>query len=239
MVERERRKRNRSIRRKRELRRRVILFGVALLGVLIISLTIRGVAGLISNKKSQAAMDDKKVSFTGAPPIDVQLLTNNPYSRPGVALEKVNYIVVHYTANPGSTAKNNRDYFEGLGSSHETKASSHFVIGIEGEVIQCIPSSEISYASNKRNKDSLSIECCHLDESGEFSDATYQSLVELTAWLCERFGLTSKDVIRHYDVTEKICPKYFVDHEDSWEQFRVDVDTQIDVVKEKQKAEKE
>jgi len=59
---------------------------------------------------------------------------------------------------------------------------------------------------------------------------TYQSMVQLTAWLCNRFGLTSQDVIRHYDVTGKICPKYFVEHEDAWEQFKADVQQQIGVL---------
>ena len=47
------------------------------------------------------------------PEIDVQLLSVNPYSRPGVELSKINGIVVHYTANPGATAQENRDYFQG------------------------------------------------------------------------------------------------------------------------------
>ena len=37
-------------------------------------------------------------------------------------------------------------------------------------------------------------------------------------------------MIRHYDVTGKNCPKYFVEHEDEWEQFKKDVDAQIAVV---------
>ena len=49
------------------------------------------------------------------------------------------------------------------------------------------------------------------------------SLVKLTAWLCKQLDLSPKDVIRHYDVTGKACPKYFVDHEDAWKQFRKDV----------------
>ena len=103
-------------------------------------------------------------------------------------------------------------------------------MGIKGEIVQCIPSSEISYASNSRNSDTLSIECCHKDKSGKFTQETYQSLVELVGWLCQRFGLTSEQVIRHYDVTGKNCPKYFVEHEDEWEQFKKDVDVQIAVV---------
>ena len=152
-----------------------------------------------------------------------ELLTVNPYSRPGTKLCSVNGIVVHYVGNPGTTAQENRDYFEGLKDGSGTYASSHFVIGMDGEIIQCIPSTEISYASNDRNYDTLSIECCHPDESGQFTEATYQSLVNLTAWLCSHFDVPVDGVIRHYDVTGKECPKYFVDHEDAWEQFRKDV----------------
>ena len=85
-------------------------------------------------------------------------------------------------------------------------------------------------ASNERNHDTVSIECCHPDETGKFNDETYKSVVQLTAFLCEKYGLTQENVIRHYDVTGKICPKYFVEHEDEWEQFKKDVDVQIAVV---------
>ena len=138
---------------------------------------------------------------------------------------------IHYVGNPGTSAKANRDYFQRLKDAHTTKASSHFVVGLDGEIVQCIPSTEISYASNERNKDTLSIECCHPDETGKFNEATYQSMVNLTGWLCARFGLDSQDVIRHYDVTGKICPKYFVEHEDAWEQFKSDVQTKAEEIK--------
>ena len=144
----------------------------------------------------------------GAPYIDVELLTPNSYSRPQIPIEQVNYIAIHYTANPGSTAMSNRNYFENLATTQENKVSSHFVVGLEGEVVQCIPTSEMSYATNSRNVDTISIECCHPDETGQFNDATYSSAVKLTAWLCTRFGLDTDQVIRHYDVTGKDCPKY-------------------------------
>ena len=165
----------------------------------------------------------------GAPYIDVQLLTPNEYSRPQLPLNQVDYIAIHYTANPGATAQNNRDYFENLAISHEAKVSSHFVVGLEGEVIQCIPTSEMSYATNSRNMDSISIECCHMDDTGAFGQATYDSVVRLAAWLCARFGLTSEQVIRHYDVTGKDCPKYYVDQPDAWEQMKADISAQITV----------
>ena len=77
-----------------------------------------------------------------------------------------------------------------------------------------------------------------MDETGEFTNATYISLVRLTGWLCWRFNLTEEDVIRHYDVTGKICPKYYVDHADAWEQFKEDVKIQIQKVDEEVKASK-
>lgn len=163
----------------------------------------------------------------GAPYIDVQLLTPNEYSRPQLPITQVNYIAIHYTANPGASAQDNRDYFENLSWTHETKVSSHFVIGLEGEVIQCIPSSEMSYATNSRNVDTLSIECCHPDETGKFNDTTYESCVKLAAWLCVRFRLDQEAVIRHYDVTGKECPKYYVDNPQAWEQMKADIQARI------------
>lgn len=164
----------------------------------------------------------------GAPYIDVELLTPNEYSRPQTALSQVNGIVVHYTANPGTTAEQNRSYFESLAETGETYASSHFVVGIDGEIVQCIPCNEIAYASNDRNEDTISIECCIADETGKFSNATYQSLTHLVTWLMGRYGLTTKEVIRHYDVTGKNCPKYYVEHPDAWDQFHQDLLTYID-----------
>lgn len=161
------------------------------------------------------------------PDLDVQLLDVNPYSRPGIQSNGITGIVIHYTANPGSTAQENRDYFNGLQYSHETSASSNFIVGLDGEIIQCVPTWEVAYASNDRNYDTVSIEVCHPDESGKFTDATYRSLVQLTAWLCVKFNLTSEDVIRHYDVTGKNCPKYFVEHEDAWGTFKENVSLAI------------
>ena len=229
----------RRVNRRKQRNRRLMLFGLVLLGIIFAAGVIKIVTGKVEDArldKLEAQVTQENGSFIGAPPFEVNLLDVNEYSRPGIPLKKIKGIVVHYTANPGSTAAENRNYFEGLKDSHETKVSSHFVIGIEGEIVQCITSSEIAYASNSRNDDTLSIECCHKDETGEFTEATYDSLVKLVGWLCYRFGLESSDVIRHYDVTEKICPKYFVDHPDAWEQFKKDVDGQILVVAEEVKA---
>ena len=94
-------------------------------------------------------------------------------------------------------------------------------------MVQCIPLTEWAYASNSRNGDTVSVEVCHPDETGEFSPVTYDRTVELTAWLCSTFGLTADDVLRHYDVSGKICPKYYVENEDAWRGFLADVDARL------------
>ncbi len=160
--------------------------------------------------------------------IEEDFLTPNKYSRPQTKLKKVNNIVIHYTANPGSDAEANRNYFESLKDSHITYASSHFIVGLDGEIVQCIPLTEISYASNDRNKDTISIECCHPDKTGEFTSKTYQSLLRLCVYLCQTYGLSSSDLIRHYDVTGKLCPKYYVNHPKKWEELKKDVKALLD-----------
>lgn len=189
------------------------------IAVLLILTAVLGVYSCVSGTGRASALADVDAS---QPEIDVQLLDVNPYSRPGTETEEITGIVVHYTANPGSTAQNNRDYFNGLKDSHETEASSNFIVGLDGEIIQCVPTWEMAYASNSRNIDTVSIECCHPDETGKFTDETYRALVQLTAWLCVKFDLTEDQVIRHYDVTGKNCPKYFVENEDAWAQFKED-----------------
>ena len=159
----------------------------------------------------------------GRPPIKVDLLTPNEYSRPCTPTETIQGIVIHYVGNPGTTAAENRAYFEGLKNSGDTYASSQFIIGLEGEILQCVPTTEVAYCSNERNMDTVSIEVCHPDASGRFTDETYNSLVCLTGWLCVYLDVSSEDVIRHYDITGKICPKYFVENEDAWKTFKKDV----------------
>lgn len=214
-------------RRKKQILRRLLAGGGGILLLLFIFLA--GIR-LLGGKTFPAATRNYGEYDIGSPTkqverpdLDVQLLTVNEYSRPGTAADKIKSVVVHYTANPGSTAQNNRDYFENLKDTHETKVSSNFIVGLDGEIIQCVPTAEVAYASNNRNNDSVSIECCHPDETGKFQDATYQSLVELVAFLCGKFNLGMDDIIRHYDVTGKNCPKYFVEHEDAWEAFKADV----------------
>lgn len=155
--------------------------------------------------------------------IDPQIIDVDGISRRGMELDDIKNIVIHYVGNPGSTAQGNRDYF----ASESSEVSSHFVVGLQGEIIQCIPLNERSSASNWRNKDTISIEVCHPDTTGAFNEVTYRSLVKLTAWLCETSGLVSEDVIRHYDITGKLCPLYYVENEGAWIRLLQDIDSQL------------
>ena len=147
----------------------------------------------------------------------------NEWSRPGEGVEAVNGIVVHYVGNPGTSAEQNWGYFAGLADSHETYASSNFLVGLDGEILLCVPLGEVAYCSSQRNGDTISIEVCHPDDSGVFTQESYDALVKLVNWLRDFYELSPEQVIRHYDVTGKVCPKYYVDHPEAWEEFRAEL----------------
>lgn len=159
--------------------------------------------------------------------ITVDLIHINEISRPAVALDAVHDIAIHYVANPGSSAKANRDYFDSLDNpavdGYGRKASAHLIVGLEGEVVQCLPLNELAYAVRSRNPDTISIEVCHPDETGKFSDTTYNTLVKLTAWLLQQENLTPDHVIRHFDCDGKACPLYYVENEDAWNKLKQDI----------------
>jgi N-acetylmuramoyl-L-alanine amidase len=166
-----------------------------------------------------------------------QTLTKNKYSRPGIVLKSVRGIVIHWVANPGTSAQANRNYFENLKNqvppNDDRYASAHYIIGLQGEVIQCVPDTELCYhvGANKYtdaalqrlsgypNNCTIGIELCHPDSSGCFTGETLLSCRELVSSLLEAYGLNKMDVWRHYDVTGKVCPKYFVEHQSEWEAF--------------------
>lgn len=151
-------------------------------------------------------------------------LTPNKYSRPQIPLEKITKIAVHYIGNPNTSALANRNYFNSLANTHTTYASSHYIVGLDGEIIQCIPENEIAYCTNQANNYSISIENCHPKADGKFTDETLKSLIELCADLCKRYNLNpQKDIIRHFDVTGKQCPLYWVNHPMEFLNFKNDV----------------
>ena len=199
-------------RRRRRRRRQFPLRPVIFVLVLLV------VVGVILNLTTLGQM--LKLSRDNVPRwVDVQIIDVNGSGRRGDRLSGVNDIVIHYVGNPGTTAQQNHDFFD----QPDTTVSAHFLVGLDGEIIQCIPLDEVSSASNERNGDTISIEVCHPDATGQFNQKTYDSLVKLTAWLCDYCDIGRDHVIRHYDITGKLCPLYFVEHPDAWEQFLVDV----------------
>lgn len=236
-------RRRREIRRRKRRRKvylaRTIAALTAIFLIFIVSFGIKQLAGFIKSKwavKETAGISEemeepvntvskKKVE---RPEFEVDLLTVNEYSRPGYLLPEVKNIFVHYTANAGTSAAQNKSYFENLKDTHETSASAHFIIGYEGEAIQCIPLQEVGYAVMQRNYDSVSIECCFVDENGKFTEATYNKLVEMLAWLVTNFDLRPADILRHYDEGGKLCPKYYVEHENEWNGLIEDVAAYIE-----------
>ena len=217
-------------RERKRMRRNRLLWHVTLCSaVVLIFLSVAAVWLTAEAEEKEEQMAQELQRRVEEPPtISNQFLTVNPYSRPGTELKEVKGIVIHYTGNPGTTAMQNRNYFEGLAESKKTKASSHFIVGLAGEILQCVPLNEIAYASNQRNADTISIECCIDNEAGKFNEKTYDALVHLTAWLVGEYDLKIVDIIRHYDVTGKLCPKYFVEHESAWVDFKMDVEKYID-----------
>ncbi len=152
--------------------------------------------------------------------ITKNFLTPNQYSRPQTPLKNPTKIVVHYVGNPGSTAVNNRNYFNNA-PSFKRYISAHYVVGLEGEVIQCVPEDEIAYCSNQANAYSISIETCHPKEDGVFLPVTEKALAELCADICKRHKLDPiKDIIRHFDVTGKHCPLDYVNHPEKFVAFK-------------------
>ena len=187
--------------------------------LLLTALILLGAAAIVWNAHNGAARNNNTGEIEAPEWIVQDLLPLNEWSRPGDALPQVNGVVVHYVGNPGTTAEQNRSYFAYLAETHETSASSHFVVGMDGTVIQCVPLNEISYCSNHRNADTIAIECCHPDKTGKFTGETMDALTRLVDWLIGTYGLEREDILRHYDVTGKECPKYFCDYPDQWEKF--------------------
>lgn len=234
----------RKVKRRKAKRRKVLLYRCFTLFVIAVCLiliyqTTGAIYRITQDKKTGRSADQDKgivevmseklgENKIEPPAITEDFLEINEYSRPGTKLTKVKSIFVHYTANSGTSAQGNRSYFANLAETHERAASAHFIIGYDGEVIQCIPREEQAYAVISRNEDSLSIECCYLDENGEFTRETYDTLIHMLAWLTQEYHLTTDDILRHYDCGGKLCPLYYVEHEDAWEQLLADVDSYIE-----------
>ena len=144
----------------------------------------------------------------------------------------IKYIVIHYTANDGDTDEGNGNYF----ANNIVGASAHYFVD-DDSITRSVPDDYIAWAvggskykytkggtfyGKCTNANSISIELCDTKKNGvyDFTEATMKNAADLVKLLMEKYTVPVERVIRHYDVTGKVCPKPFVDDEKAWKEFK-------------------
>jgi N-acetylmuramoyl-L-alanine amidase len=163
-------------------------------------------------------------------------IPKNKYTRPGILLKGVKKIVLHWTANPGASADAHKRYFGGTAIQNKTYASAHIFVDPK-EAICIIPLNEMAYHANDEyekgfrgvkeiapnaNRCTIGVEMC-VDKDGTISPDTIKNTIEVIVDLCKTYKLTENDIVRHYDVTHKPCPKPFIDDPTKFEDFKKQV----------------
>lgn len=140
----------------------------------------------------------------------------------------VHWIVLHFTANNGDTAKNNADYFA---NNANLRASAHYFVD-PNEIYQSVKDSDTawhcgkerggSYFNDCRNANSIGIEMCSVIRNGVYviPDETVRNAAELVRYLMARHHVPVSRICRHYDVTHKECPEPWVRNPNQWENFK-------------------
>nr|DAZ45542.1 MAG TPA: N-acetylmuramoyl-L-alanine amidase [Caudoviricetes sp.] len=153
----------------------------------------------------------------------------NRYGRPGTKRRRTTKIAFHFTGQHDVSAKNTVSYFSNVVANgyrvngRYIYASSHLVIGLQGELYHIVPFNEIAYTTNSANAYSIGVECATTGADDHYTDEEYKTMVKTGAWLAQTYKLDPRvDFIRHYDVTGKICPRYFVNNVKAWKQFKLD-----------------
>lgn len=152
------------------------------------------------------------------------------------ATSKIKYIVIHYTGNDGDTDEANGKYFK----NNIVKTSAHYFVDGDS-VTRSVPDNYIAwhcggglqglnghaYWLKCTNTNSVGIELCDEKKNGkyDFTDATINNAVELVKDLMKEYNIPVSNVIRHYDVTGKKCPKPFVEDEKAWNNFKAKLTT--------------
>ena len=141
--------------------------------------------------------------------------------------QPVRYIVMHYTANNGDTAKNNCDYYHRVGG---LQASAHYFCDEHGamqSVRECDTAwhcgARAYWHSECRNGNSIGIEMCsrkRADGSYYIKPETVANAATLAKDIMQRYGIDTEHVVRHYDVTGKRCPMPWVDDPAQWTAFK-------------------
>jgi len=147
----------------------------------------------------------------------------------------IRYIVIHYTGNDGDRAASNGKYFK----ERLVNASAHYFVD-DTEIIQSVPDHCIAWSvgGNKypssaktgggqwygkcTNSNSISIELCDTKKNGvsDFTEATLMNATKLCQMLMKKYNVPIVNVIRHFDVVGKICPKPFVENKAAWKKWK-------------------
>ena len=150
------------------------------------------------------------------------------------AASGIRYIVIHYTGNDGDTAMNNAKYYAG----NVVKTSAHYFVD-EKEIVQSVDDLRVAWAVGGKkypscpqtgggtlhgrclNANSISIELCDAKKDGVYAPSakTVAQALELTKVLMKKYNIPASNVIRHFDVTGKLCPAYWSGRENAgkWE----------------------
>jgi len=153
--------------------------------------------------------------------------------------QAIQYIVVHYTANNGDTAQGNGKYF----SQPNRNASAHYFID-ECNVVQSVLDTDTAwhcgakiYKHNQcRNDNSIGVEMCsEKDQNGQYyiNEQTQNTAIEVVKILMAKYHIPVENVIRHYDVTGKICPEPFVRNQVQWLNFKKRLTENVEKVENK------
>lgn len=152
----------------------------------------------------------------------------NNYNTKVRPLTSIEYIVIHYTANINDTAFSNVRYF----SSSITKSSAHYFVS-DTDIYQSVPIQHAAYSvglgsMNKpytpnppyykkcTNSNSISIELCGGPKGREATQQTKKTAAELARALMKELNIPQQNIIRHYDVTGKMCPAWAVKDPIKW-----------------------
>lgn len=144
-----------------------------------------------------------------------KIISKNRYNRIGLA-STPKRICVHYTGQAGTGADRLALYYANVAAGMfpdkpNSWTSTQYIVGLNGEVVRIVPDNEISYAASGHNDGTLHIEVCYKHNSGEFEQASKTALRELVQYLMKKYGIPADKVLRHYDLTGKRCPAYYVD----------------------------
>lgn len=153
--------------------------------------------------------------------------------------QPVRYIVMHYTANNGDTARNNCDYYHRVGG---LQASAHYFVDEHG-AMQSVREGDTAWHCGARaywhpecrNSNSIGIEMCsrkRADGSYYILPETVSNAAALARNIMQRYGIDTDHVLRHYDVTGKRCPMPWVDDPAQWDAFKASLAPEENTVEE-------